>query len=160
MAFEVILHEIFSEFASIAQALKATVHIAGVAKILEADDSLSTAKVLFLQVKLFEGDWTPPYMFLFEFTLGFVVFPILFEAFHAAVSNGLALAKLQILSFVAFLASALLSSGYAVPIYFLALYVEVPFADGVDLLEILGFSHLLPSFPFIKKNLPLAPSSR
>ena len=76
VALEIVLHKVVCKFFCIAQTLKATVHVACISKIFEADNTFPPSVIFLFQVKFFKSDRSSSDVILLEFTFGFVVFPV------------------------------------------------------------------------------------
>lgn len=93
VTFELIIHEVVSQFPSVAQTLKAAIHVAGVSKIFQSNYSFSSSIIFFFKVVFFKCSSRFSQVWLFSLTFCFMVLPILFQAFHVAIFDCFALTQ-------------------------------------------------------------------
>jgi hypothetical protein len=139
---ELVFHEVLCKLASVAEALKPTVHVACISQILESDHTPSPAKVLLFEVELLEGRGSPPEVLLLDLALVLMVLPVIPLTLLVTVLHCSALAELQLFSLSAFLVGTSLNLGIQRGIFALSIdHIEVPFSDSIKFIQNLSISH-------------------
>lgn len=153
---KVVFHEVFSQLLSVAETLESTVHVAGVAEVLESDHASPSPVVFLLQSKLLESNRFPPQMLLLQLTLCLMTFPVLLQAFHTAVFDSFALAAIQFSSFPTFLVATFITTA-ALLLPLPCQDIQVPFPNCVNIFKTVPVSHYLAVL-VVATDLALAPN--